>query len=155
MLTMKAKYALRALCALTRSDPDRRMAREIARDAAVPEKFLEAILVELRNGGLVESKRGLSGGHRLARPADRISVGDIVRLIDGPIAPIRCASVTAYKPCEDCPDPDRCALRALMGEVRTAISSVIDQRTLRQLSDDVRRQTPSPSEEVSWTRARL
>lgn len=112
------------------------MARKIAADAGVPEKFLEAILVELRNGNLIETKRGAAGGHSLARNADLITIGDIVRVIDGPIAPIRCASVTAYKPCDECVDPQHCALRYLMGDVRDAMSSVIDNRSLQQLSDE-------------------
>lgn len=140
MLSMKAKYALRALCALTRAQPGRLQARVIAREADVPEKFLEAILVELRKAGLVSSTRGAVGGHALAKPADEIMVGDIVRILDGPIAPIRCASVTAYKPCKDCQDPETCALRRLMGDVRDAMSDVIDHRSLLQLSQA----TPAP-----------
>jgi Rrf2 family protein len=134
MLSKKAKYALRALCALALAQPDRLQARKIALEAKVPEKFLETILVELRNAGLVESRRGIVGGHSLAKPAEEIMVGDIVRIIDGPIAPIRCASVTAYKPCDDCIDPESCALRLLMGDVRDAMSEVIDRRSLRQLA---------------------
>lgn len=134
MLSKKAKYALRALCALALAQPERLQARKIALEARVPEKFLETILVELRNAGLVESRRGTVGGHSLARPAEQIMVGDIVRVIDGPIAPIRCASVTAYKPCDDCLDPESCALRLLMGDVRDAMSEVIDHRSLRQLA---------------------
>ena len=136
MLSKKAKYALRALCVLTRAEPALVPARRLAREAVVPEKFLETILVELRNAGLVASRRGTVGGHALARPADQVMVGDIVRILDGPIAPIRCASVTAYRPCYDCVDPATCALRLLMGDVRDAMSEVIDKRTLRQLSDD-------------------
>lgn len=134
MLSKKAKYALRALCALALAQPERLQARKIALEAKVPEKFLETILVELRNAGLVDSRRGIVGGHSLAKPAEQIMVGDIVRIIDGPIAPIRCASVTAYKPCDDCIDPDSCALRLLMGDVRDAMSEVIDHRSLRQLA---------------------
>jgi Rrf2 family protein len=134
MLSKKAKYALRALCALALAEPGRLQARKIAIEAKVPEKFLETILVELRNAGLIDSRRGTIGGHSLAKPAEQIMVGDIVRIIDGPIAPIRCASVTAYKPCDDCVDPDSCALRMLMGDVRDAMSDVIDQRSLRQLA---------------------
>jgi Rrf2 family protein len=136
MLSKKAKYALRALAVLTRAYPERVPAKRLAREAMVPEKFLESILVELRNALVVESKRGTIGGHTLARPAETIMVGDVVRILDGPIAPIRCASVTAYQPCKDCADPDRCALRLLMGDVRDAMSEVIDRRSLRQLSDD-------------------
>lgn len=134
MLSRKAKYALRALCALALAEPGQLQARRIAQEARVPEKFLETILVELRNAGLVHSRRGIVGGHSLAKPAEDIMVGDIVRIIDGPIAPIRCASVTAYLPCVDCADPDACALRLLMGDVRDAMSAVIDQRSLRQLA---------------------
>ena len=136
MLTMKAKYALRALSTLARHAPERLLARKIAVDAGVPEKFLEAILVELRNANLIETRRGAAGGHALARGADLITIGDIVRVIDGPIAPLRCASVTAYKPCDECIDPQHCALRYLMGDVRDAMSSVIDNRSLQQLTNE-------------------
>jgi Rrf2 family protein len=139
MLTMKAKYALRALAVLADAEPAPRQARQIAEQARIPGKFLEAILVQLRKAGLVESKRGALGGHRLSRPAAQITIGEIVRSIDGPIAPLRCASITAYRPCVDCADPGNCALRRLMGDVREAMSEVIDQRSLRQLSDDTRR----------------
>ena len=134
MLSRKAKYALRALSTLALAEPEQLQARRIAQEAKVPEKFLETILVELRNAGIVSSRRGTIGGHSLAKPADQIMVGDIVRIIDGPIAPIRCASVTAYQPCADCIDPQTCALRDLMGDVRDAMSNVIDKRTLRQLA---------------------
>lgn len=134
MLSRKAKYALRALSTLALAEPGQLQARRLAAEAKVPAKFLEAILVELRDAGLVESRRGTVGGHRLARPAAEIMVGDIVRIIDGPIAPIRCASVTAYQPCADCIDPPTCALRDLMGDVRDAMSGVLDHRSLRELA---------------------
>jgi Rrf2 family protein len=134
MLSRKAKYALRALSTLALAEPAQLQARRIAQEAKVPEKFLEAILVELRNAGIVSSRRGTIGGHSLAKPADEIMVGDIVRIIDGPIAPIRCASVTAYQPCADCIDPQTCALRDLMGDVRDAMSAIIDKRSLRELA---------------------
>jgi Rrf2 family protein len=134
MLSRKAKYALRALSVLALSDGSPVQARRLAEEAKVPAKFLEAILVELRDAGVVESRRGTIGGHRLARPAEQVKVGDVVRIIDGPIAPIRCASVTAYQPCADCIDPATCALRDLMGDVRDAMSGVIDHRSLRELA---------------------
>lgn len=132
---MKAKYALRAMCALAQRPGSLLPARAIAADGRIPEKFLESILVDLRNAGFVSSRRGLLGGHMLARPAGDIMVGEIIRVIDGPIAPLRCASVTAYKPCEDCPDPDRCALRDLMADVRVAMSEVLDRRSLQLLAE--------------------
>jgi Rrf2 family protein len=139
MLTMKAKYALRALCALVEVQPEQLQARQIAIAADVPEKFLETILVELRKAGIIVSRRGVQGGHMLARPAEQIMVGEIIRTIDGPLAPIRCASVTAYRACDDCPEPAVCSLRALMGDVRDAMSDVVDRRSLQQLVVDARR----------------
>jgi Rrf2 family protein len=135
MLTMKAKYALRTMTALARSGDARVQARQLAERCRVPAKFLETILVELREAGFVQSRRGQQGGHALARAAEEIRIGDVIRAIDGPLAPVRCASVTAYEPCRDCPDPDACALRALMRETRDALSRVLDGRSLREFAD--------------------
>ena len=135
MLTMKAKYALRALTELARAGESRVQAHELAERTRAPLKFLESILVELRAAGFIDSRRGHRGGHLLARPADRVMVGDVIRAIDGPLAPVRCASVTAYEPCRDCPDPETCALRALMRESRDALSHVLDRRSLRAFAD--------------------
>lgn len=134
MLSRKAKYALRALSVLAQAQPEQLQARVIAQQAAEPEKFLETILVELKKAGLVSSRRGSDGGHSLARPARQVMVGEIIRVIDGPIAPIRCASIAAYQPCADCVDPDGCALRLLMGDVRDTMASIIDQCSLQQLA---------------------
>jgi Rrf2 family protein len=131
MLSMKAKYALRAMTTLARHAPRQLPARQIAAEARVPEKFLELILVDLRHAGFVRSRRGPDGGHALDRAAETIGLGDLIRAIDGPLAPIRCASLTAYRPCEDCPDPEACAVRSLMTDVRHAIAGVLDRRTLR------------------------
>jgi len=135
MLTMKAKYALRTMTALARSGDARVQARQLAERCRIPAKFLETILVELREAGFVQSRRGQHGGHALARAAEDIRIGDVIRAIDGPLAPVRCASVTAYEPCRDCPDPDACALRALMRETRDALSRVLDGRSLREFAD--------------------
>ena len=135
MLSMKAKYALRALAVLGRHAPDSLPAREVAAQARVPEKFLETILLDLRRAGFLASRRGAEGGHALARAAREIALGDVIRAIDGPLAPIRCASLTAYRPCEDCPDPEQCAVRALMREVRGAIAGVLDARSLQDQLD--------------------
>jgi Rrf2 family protein len=148
MLSRKAKYALRALSVLALSDGSPVQARRLAEEAKVPAKFLEAILVELRDAGIVESRRGTVGGHRLARPATQVMVGDVVRIIDGPIAPIRCASVSAYQPCADCIDPATCALRDLMGDVREAMSGVIDHRSLLELAQA---SAAKPSDSTSRT----
>ena len=133
MLSMKAKYALRAMTVLARNERKLMQTKTIAKSADVPHKFLEAILSDLKNHGMVSSKRGVMGGYQLSRPADLITIGDIIRIMDGPLAPIRCASVTAYQACEDCPDETRCAIRDVMVDVRIAISGVLDQRTIADL----------------------
>ncbi|HQA01422.1 MAG TPA: Rrf2 family transcriptional regulator [Thermomonas sp.] len=135
MLTNKAKYGLRAMCALAALPAGERMqAHVLAERANIPAKFLEAILLDLRRAGFVASRRGAQGGHALAKPAQDIMVGDLIRAIDGPLAPVRCASMTAYAPCTDCADPDTCAIRALMWETRQALCSVLDRRSLTVLS---------------------
>jgi len=141
MLTNKAKYGLRAMCALHGSDSRWLQARAIAKRANVPEKFLEAILVDLRKAGFVESRRGHLGGHALARPAGQIMVGDLIRAIDGPLAPVRCASMSAYEPCSDCADPEHCAVRELMRETRAALSGVLDTCSLAALTERARHET--------------
>ncbi len=155
---MKAKYALRALATLALNAPGQLPAARIALEAGVPAKFLETILVDLRKAGLVESRRGVRGGHCLTRDAASITLGEVVRIVDGPIAPIRCASVTAYRPCSDCPDPARCSVRLLMGEVRDAMSGVIDHRSLAQFARDgaslAQPERPTARhEEAAWTTA--
>lgn len=143
---MKAKYALRALTELARAGSESRLqAHELAERTRAPIKFLESILVELRAAGFIDSRRGHRGGHLLARDAERIMVGDVIRAIDGPLAPVRCASVTAYEPCRDCPDPDTCALRALMRESRDALSHVLDRRSLRAFAEASRPSSAPPS----------
>lgn len=133
MLSMKAKYALRAIMVLAQNERRLMQTRAIAVSAEVPHKFLEAILSDLKNHGVVSSKRGMMGGYRLSKPADVITIGDVIRIMDGPLAPLRCASVSAYQPCEDCPDVSTCAIRDVMKDVRIAISGVLDQRTISDM----------------------
>lgn len=134
MLSMKAKYALRALIVMAQHDSKMLASKTIAKEADVPQKFLENILQELRHQGLVDSKRGIFGGYFLAKPSYEIIVGDLIRTIDGPLAPIRCASVTAYQRCDDCEDETKCAIRKTMVEVRNAISGVLDKKTISDLA---------------------
>jgi Rrf2 family protein len=105
----------------------------IAKEADAPLKFLEAILLELKNHGLVESKRGIFGGYFLNMPSKAIMLGDVIRHIDGMLAPIRCASISSYQQCEDCVDENNCAIRHAMVEVRDAISEVLDRKTLAEM----------------------
>ncbi|MDX1975866.1 MAG: Rrf2 family transcriptional regulator [Rickettsiales bacterium] len=133
MLSMKAKYAIRALMVLGGNEGKMMQSKAIAKDADAPLKFLEAILLDLKNHGLVASKRGIFGGYFLARSAKDIMVGDVVRHIDGMLAPIRCASVNNYEKCEDCVDEHNCTIRHVMIEVRNAISDVLDRKTLADM----------------------
>ncbi len=134
MLSMKAKYALRALIVMAKNEKKMHACKAIALAADVPQKFLDNILQELRHQGLVNSKRGIFGGYFLAKPSSEIMVGDLIRLIDGPLAPIRCASVTAYQKCDDCPDENACEIRKIMVEVRNAIANVFDQKSIHDLT---------------------
>ena len=133
MLSMKAKYALRALMVMAQNEKKMLASKSIASLAAIPQKFLDNILQELRHYGVVNSKRGIFGGYFLVKSASEIMVGDLIRAIDGPLAPIRCASVTAYKKCDDCLDETTCEIRKTMMEVRNAISNVLDTKSIRDL----------------------
>ena len=134
-LSKRGEYALRALI-------DLGIARELGRPILqvselvekerLPEKFIVQILIQLREAGYVESKRGKHGGYSLARPMEAISFGQVVRLIDGPLAPIACVSHTAYARCT-CPDEAHCGLRMLMLDVRNAIADVLDRYTLADI----------------------
>ncbi len=119
MLTNKGKYGLKAMVHLAGLPPGARIGvAEIAEAHRIPKKFLDAILGDLRNAGFVHSKKGPGGGYALARPAEEIRIGHVVRALDGPLAPLPCASRTAYRPCEDCADEAGCAVRLAMLAVR-------------------------------------
>jgi Rrf2 family protein len=131
-LSKRGEYALRSLINLgIAAKVGRSLVRvtELAKAEDLPIKFLEQVMQQLREAGFVESERGKHGGYRLAKPADKIHVGEIVRLIDGPLAPIGCVSQTAYEPC-NCPDEKHCGLRMLMLDVRNAIAAILDRYTL-------------------------
>ena len=101
MISQKAKYALRALVALARAGNKSLVTSDIAEREQIPRKFLEQILLELKRDGIVQSRRGKSGGYALLRPADTITFGQVLRLIDGPLAPVPCLSRVAYRRCKD------------------------------------------------------
>ena len=131
MLTMKAKYGLKALADLARLPVGAVLqTREIAQGHGISKKFLDAILADLRIAGMVKARKGPGGGFALAMPASEIFVGSVVRVLDGPLAPIPCASRTAYLACTDCPDEATCHVRRTMIEVREAIAAVLDSKSL-------------------------
>ena len=109
----------------------------LAREEAIPIKFLEAILLDMKGRGLLDSKMGRKGGYFLNRPPSGITIGSIIRVIEGPLAPLPCASETAFKPCEECQDVENCGTRIIMRQVRDAISDVLDRTTLADLIKQV------------------
>ena len=134
-LSKRGEYALRALIDLglaQEAGRDLLQAREIVEKENIPEPFLEQILAQLREAGYVDARRGKYGGYFLARPADTIVMGAVVRLIDGSLAPIGCVSQSSYERCS-CPDEDHCGLRMLMMDVRNAIAEVMDRHTLADI----------------------
>lgn len=134
MLTAKGKYGLKALVHLASLAPDETaLSAEIAQANNISKKFLDAILGQLREAGLVRAKKGPGGGYMLAKPPDTIRIGNAIRKLDGPLAPIACASRTAYRPCKDCRDPKSCVVRMSMTRVRDAISQVLDGMTLAEM----------------------
>jgi Rrf2 family protein len=132
MLSNKAKYGLKALMHLA-SFEGPCLAGNIATENQIPRKFLDAILLELKNAGILTSKKGKGGGYHLARPADRITVGQIIRILDGSFAPIACTSRTAYRRCTDCPDEDACPIRDLMLDVRDSMALILDRTSISSL----------------------
>lgn len=137
MLTKKAQYAFRALTVLakTQSSEEEKTwmsVKQICLASPMSVKFLEQILVELRAGGVVTSRRGPQGGHALSVPAAQISLAKVMRLIDGPIAPLACVSLHYYEKCEDCVEKD-CGLHRMMVEVRDAQLAILEHRTVQDL----------------------
>ena len=140
MLTRKSKYGLKALLVLAEeADGGPMLISELADRQRLPKKFLEAILLELKRAGLLHSKKGKGGGYVLGRrPAD-ITVGQVIRVLEGPLALTPCVSVTAYRKCDECVDERTCAVRLAMKEVRDATAEILDNTTLAGLNARVAR----------------
>jgi len=135
MLTAKGKYGLKALAYLSTLEPgEKGRATAIAKAGNIPKKFLDVILGELRKAGVVYTKKGPGGGYTLARAAGDIKIGHVIRAIDGPLAPIACASRTAYQRCPDCKSVKACAVRFTMTKVRDAMCDVLDRMTIADMA---------------------
>ena len=133
MISQKAKYALRALAALARAKPSEPMLiGDIAEAQNIPKKFLEQILLDMKHHGIVVSRRGKQGGYLLLRPAENITFGEILRMIDGPVAPLPCLSITAYRKCDDCASEELCAVRAGFAEAYDSSLRVLEATTIAQ-----------------------
>jgi Rrf2 family protein len=131
MISKQAKYALRALIGLARAEPGRAvLTADLAAQQRIPKKFLEQILLLLKRSGMVQSRRGALGGYVLIKPPEDISFLDVLRLVDGPIAPLPCLSITAYRRCLDCPDEESCEMRQAFQKVTEATRRVLEETTI-------------------------
>jgi Rrf2 family protein len=134
-LSVRGEYALRALVALGRDYRKLNSVlstQEIADANNIPKRFLEQILNDLKSIGIIESRRGVAGGYRLRRAPEEITLAEVIRHLEGPLAPVSCVSERFYEPCS-CPSEQRCAIRSVMKEVRDAIVNVLDHVTLATL----------------------
>jgi Rrf2 family protein len=134
MISKKTIYAFKALIHLAGTPSGQPvLIADLARDENIPKKFLEFILLSLRKGGLLQSRVGKGGGYTLALPTNRITVGSIVRILEGDLAPVQCLSTTNYARCEECRDEATCGIRLTMADVNLALSTVLDGLTLADM----------------------
>ncbi len=136
MISQKAKYAFKALAELAERKGDSVQIEEIASEAAVPRKFLEHILLDLKRAGIVASRRGRAGGYVIIKRPEDITIGNVLRAIDGPIAPLPCISRTAYRRCTDCADEKTCFVRRLFADTYSAQLLLLEGTTLAEALRD-------------------
>src|ERR1700733_14906664 len=137
-LSKRTQYCLRALYALARDyGKGPTLIAQLAEEEAIPRKFLEQILLSLKSTGLVESKEGKGDGFSLVQPPDQITIGAVIRMVEGPLAPLPCASETRFRKCDECIDIETCGTRIVMREVRDAISQILDSTTLAMVCEKV------------------
>jgi Rrf2 family protein len=133
-LSQKTRYALKALKAFAREDGQGLiLIGDLAEREQLPRKFLELILLDLKRRGILQSKKGRGGGYALRRAPDQITLGEVIRIFDGPVAPLPCVSETAYGKCEECPDAALCGVREVFKEVRDGMSKILDAVTVGDL----------------------
>jgi Rrf2 family protein len=139
-LSKRTVYCLRALYALARKEGQGPvLITQLAKDEAIPKRFLEQILLALKGGGIVISKKGKGGGYSLAQSSETITLASVIRVMEGPLAPLPCASETRFRPCDECVDVETCGTRIVMREVRDAIAEVLEQTTLATVCHKVDR----------------
>ena len=138
MLSNKAKYALKAAIVLAREfGQGPVLFSDIAQRERIPRKFLELILLEPRHGGILQSRKGKGGGYFLAREPGRVSLGQILRVVEGTLAPIPCVSETGYIRCRECRDENGCAIHIVMEGVRDATTTILDSASLARIASSV------------------
>jgi len=134
MLSKKTKYAIHALTYLCKKDPTQpTLIIEVAQEANVPKKFLETILLELKKNGVLGSKMGKGGGYFVRKKPSEIPLSDIIRLFNGPIALLPCASKNYYEICDECPDEKACGLRFVLEEVRDETLNILENKTIQDI----------------------
>lgn len=134
MLSKKTKYGLQALQVLGADyGQGPLLIADLAERGRIPKKFLEYILLQLKNAGVLQSRKGKGGGYALAKPPAEISIGQVIRILEGPLAPIPCVSVTAYQRCTECDDEATCGIRLVMKDVRDAIADILDHTSLQEM----------------------
>lgn len=152
-LSKRTQYSLRALYALARVHGRKPLLiADMAQREVIPRKFLEQILLGLKGHGLVDSKKGKGGGYMLAHRPESVTLGRVIRLIEGPLAPLPCASETAYRKCEECVDERFCGTRMVMREVRNEIARILDRTTLADVCrrEDAARSDVTQAEELMY-----
>jgi len=136
MLSKKTKYGLKALSYISQKEIGTPiLISEIAEEKNIPRKFLEAILLQLKNSGFLGSKKGKGGGYYLLKDPESVSLAALIRVLEGPIAMLPCVSLNFYEKCDDCPDEDTCAVHSLMIEVRDNTLKVLEHKTLASFID--------------------
>ncbi len=134
MISKKTKYGLRVVLLLAREyGRGPLLISEVAEREGIPKKFLELILLELKNKGILQSKKGKGGGYSLGKAPESVTFGQVVRALEGPLAPVPCVSQTAYMKCEECRDELTCGIRIVMKQVRDATARIVDGTTLAQV----------------------
>ncbi len=134
MLSKKTKYAIKALIFLAKQDiSEPALIADIAEKERIPRKFLEAILLELRNHSYLGSKKGKGGGYYLKKKADEIFLVDVVRIMNGPIAMLPCVSLKFYEKCEECTDEEVCGIRDVLIELRDKTLEILQSNSIANL----------------------
>lgn len=166
-LSKRTQYCLRALYALARKkDQGPVLITQLAEDEAIPKRFLEQILLSLKSSGLVISKKGKGGGYYLAQSPELITLASVIRIIEGPLAPLPCASETRFRKCDECPDVETCGTRLVMREVRDAVADILERTTLdsvcrtvdlalRKRSSDGKRSVKAKAKSPGRSRSRV
>jgi Rrf2 family protein len=138
MISKKTKYALKAVIYLAREyEKGPVLIADLARDEMIPKKFLELILLTMKNNGILMSKKGKNGGYYLAKSPRKVTMGQIVRIMEGTVAPVPCVSESSYEKCEECESENTCGIRIIMKDVRDAIANILDDATLADVLEKI------------------